>query len=116
MVQTEGSCTIRTEHRTVYGIRPYPYGANTVTGTPVTVTVQWPGKFDTVRYGCNYSHITGDTGSYGCDFKIFVTIEQKTIDCITVMQKAKACVCTRERDNETMRQEGESKRETGGTL
>ena len=30
----------RAEHRTVYGIRPYAYGANTVTGTPVTVTVQ----------------------------------------------------------------------------
>ena len=34
----------RAEHRTVYGIRPYAYGANTVTGTPLTVTVQRPGN------------------------------------------------------------------------
>jgi len=57
----------RAEHRTVYGIRPYPYGANTVTGTPVTVTVQWPENAETVRYGCEYGRIRGHTGLYGCD-------------------------------------------------
>jgi hypothetical protein len=29
----------RAEHRPIYGIRPYTHRANTVTGTPVTVTV-----------------------------------------------------------------------------
>jgi len=32
----------RAEHRTVYGIWLYAYSANTVTGTPVTVTIQQP--------------------------------------------------------------------------
>jgi len=58
---------IRAEHRTVYGIRPYPYGANTVTGMTVTVTVQWPEISETVRYGCEDGRIRGHMGLYGCD-------------------------------------------------
>jgi hypothetical protein len=34
----------RAEHHPIYGIWPYPYGANTAMGTPITVTIQWPEK------------------------------------------------------------------------
>ena len=58
----------RAEHCTVYGIRPYPYGDIMVTGTPITVTVQWSEILKTVQYGYKYGCIRGDTGLYGCNF------------------------------------------------
>jgi len=57
----------RAEHHTVYGIWPYVYGANTVTGTPVTVTVQQPEILYMVWYGINMAILWPDTGSYGCN-------------------------------------------------
>ena len=49
----------RAEHRTVYGIRPSTVRCQYGYGYPVTVTVQRPENFDTVRYGCQHGRITG---------------------------------------------------------
>jgi len=40
-----------------------------VTGTPVTVTIQWPEKPSTGQDGGKYGHIWGHMGSYRCDFE-----------------------------------------------